>query len=125
MSLPANPPATTPNSCERGFFQPNATRFRDTDPPSIRAQPRKPVFGLVTYAMVLFGMPLHSWPVSLARASYLSGGAIFPISFLQLWWRPLPPETWQCRGSRWLLSIARFNAFWLVPLLFACSFIPN
>jgi two-component system LytT family sensor kinase len=83
------------------------------------------VFGLLSYLMVLSGLPNFSRPVVLVHAMYLSGGVLFPISFLQLWSRPLPPGEWQGRTTRWLLAIARCNAAWLIPLLFACPFVAN
>src|SRR5437868_6570616 len=46
------------------------------------------VFGLLMQLLILSGMPHQSWPVNVARATFLSGGALFPLSFLQLWSRP-------------------------------------
>src|SRR5471030_1924342 len=53
------------------------------------------VFGLLSNLLIVYGMPMRSWPVVLARTLYLSGGAVFPVSFLQLWSRPAAPATWQ------------------------------
>jgi two-component system LytT family sensor kinase len=78
------------------------------------------VVGLLTVLLMLSGMGIQSLPVSLARATFLSGGAIFPISFLMLWSRPLPQGSWQEKVSRWLYRIAIVNAVVIVLLLFAC-----
>ena len=75
------------------------------------------VFGLVSNLLVFGGMPMRAPAVVLTRAVYLSGGAIFPISFLQLWSHP---ATSVCQGGRWLLRIAIFNACWIIAVLFAC-----
>src|ERR1700692_2627070 len=58
------------------------------------------VFGLLLIVLVLFGMGTHSWPVNLARATSMAGGAMFPISFLLLWSRPLAAQLWQAKVSR-------------------------
>ncbi len=83
------------------------------------------VFGLLSYLMVLGGVPRGAWPVVLGRATYLSGGALFPVSFLQLWERPHQPGTWRSRAARWLLAIAKCSAALLIPLLFACPLAPG
>src|SRR5260370_23386553 len=66
--------------------------------------------GLLTILLMLSGMGIQSLPVNLARATFLSGGAIFPISFLMLWSRPHPTGSWQEKPSRWLYRIAIGNA---------------
>jgi len=73
------------------------------------------VFGLLASLLLIFGAPYFSLTVGLVQAAYLSAGAIFPISFLQLWSRPQPSASW-----RTLYRIAVFNAAWLTALLFAC-----
>ena len=83
------------------------------------------VFGLISNLLVFCGMPMGSPPVVLARAVYLSGGAIFPVSFLQLWSRPAAPATWHGNVSRWLLRAATGNAIWIIGLLFACPFLAS
>lgn len=86
------------------------------------------VFGLLAYIMVLFGARQHGAAVLLsgfARSLSLTGGALFPIAFLQLWWRPLPEGMWQARANRWLLELARINAAWLIPFLFLCPMFPD
>jgi len=80
------------------------------------------VFGLISNLLIFCGMPMGSSPVALARAMYLSGGAIFPVSFLQLWSCPAPPVTWHGNVNRWLIRAATFNAIWIIVLLFACPF---
>jgi two-component system, LytTR family, sensor kinase len=85
------------------------------------------VFGLLAYVMILFGAP-HGDYASLsgfARAISLTGGALFPIAFLQLWWRPLPEGMWQARASGWLLTLSRINAAWLIPFVFLCPILPD
>jgi two-component system LytT family sensor kinase len=85
------------------------------------------LFGLLAYVMILGGSP-HGDPVNLsgfARSVSLTGGALFPIAFLQLWWRPLPEGMWQARANRWLLELARINAAWLIPFLFLCPILPD
>src|SRR6266851_8050746 len=71
------------------------------------------VFGLMSNLLVVGGMPLRSSPVVLARAMYLSGGAFFPVSFLQLWSRPAAPVAWHGNVNRWLLRAATCNAIWI------------
>jgi two-component system LytT family sensor kinase len=78
------------------------------------------VAGLLTILLVLSGLDIQSLPVNLTRATFLSGGAIFPISFLKLWARPHPPGSWQEKLSRWLYRIAIMTAVAIVILLFAC-----
>jgi two-component system LytT family sensor kinase len=79
--------------------------------------------GLLMNLFILSGLSDRSLPVNLARSTFLSGGAIFPISFLMLWSRPHPPCSWQEKVSRWLHRIARVNAVWIVVLLFVCPLI--
>lgn len=82
------------------------------------------VFGLLMIVLVLFGMGPRSWPVNVAHATSGAGGAIFPISFLLLWSRPLSPRLWQAKVSRWLLRLSIFNAAWITVLLFVCPCVP-
>ena len=74
--------------------------------------------GLLTNLLMLSGLDPRSLPVGLARAAFLSGGAIFPISFLQLWARPNSPGSWQDKLSRWLYRAAIASAVVIVLLLF-------
>ncbi|MBZ5619047.1 MAG: histidine kinase [Acidobacteriia bacterium] len=83
------------------------------------------VFGLMSNLLIFCGMPLRAWPVVLARALYLSGGAVFPVSFLQLWASPAAPVTWHGNVNRWLLRAANSNAIWIIGLLFACPFLAS
>ena len=83
------------------------------------------VFGLITYLMLLGGAQRGSWPFEMCHATYLSGGALFPVSFLQLWERPSYPASWRSRAARWLLEIARCSAALLIPLMFACVLTPD
>ena len=83
------------------------------------------VFGLILNLLIVCGMPQSSSPVFLARAIFLSGGAFFPVSFLQLWSRPAAPEAWQGNVNRWLLRAAACNAIWITVLLFACPFLAS
>src|SRR5437016_8575804 len=62
--------------------------------------------GLLMNLLIMSGLGDRSLAVNLARATFLSGGAIFPISFLSLWSRPHPPGSWQEKVSRWLYRIA-------------------
>ncbi|HEV2447937.1 MAG TPA: histidine kinase, partial [Candidatus Sulfopaludibacter sp.] len=78
------------------------------------------VFGLILNLLILAGVPESAASIYLARTMYLSGGALFPVSFLQLWSQPAAPGS---RVSRWLIAAARFNAVWIVALLFACPFL--
>jgi two-component system, LytTR family, sensor kinase len=80
------------------------------------------MFGLLMILLVLSGMPTGSLAVSLARSAYLSAGAVFPVSFMRLWARPLAVGSWQSRVNCWLSRIAVWDAVVLVVLLFACSF---
>src|SRR5690348_16556296 len=80
------------------------------------------VFGLAMNLLLVFGMPHGSWPVGVARATYLSGGVLFPISFLQLW-SPTAEQAWQRNVNRWLLRAGCINALWIIPLLFVCPFV--
>jgi len=70
-------------------------------------------------------MSARSWPVNLAHATSMAGGAMFPISFLLLWSRPLAPQLWQAKVSRWLLRLSVCNAAWITALLFVCPFMAN
>ncbi|HTS28442.1 MAG TPA: histidine kinase [Bryobacteraceae bacterium] len=81
------------------------------------------VGGLILYLLILAGQPFGVLSVGLARASCLTGGAMFPISFLQLWSRPSAPGTWHSRANRWLIRLAIWNAVWISALLFACPFV--
>jgi two-component system, LytTR family, sensor kinase len=81
------------------------------------------VCGLLSNLLILGGMTTRSLPVILARAMYLSGGAIFPVSFLQLWSRPATSAAWHGNANRWLLRAAACNAVWIIVLLFACPFL--
>jgi two-component system LytT family sensor kinase len=85
------------------------------------------VFGLLAYIMIVFGVPRGAAAnlSGYARAISLTGGALFPIAFLQLWWRPLPEGMWQARANRWLLELSRINAAWLIPFLFLCPILPD
>src|SRR5579871_54910 len=78
------------------------------------------VFGLLEYLLIFAGLPMSATSVVLVRAAYLSGGAVFPLSFLQLWSQPGTPGSWHNRTQRWLILAAKFNATWIVFLLFAC-----
>jgi two-component system LytT family sensor kinase len=80
------------------------------------------VFGFLMILLVLAGMSYTSLPVNLVRATYLSAGALFPVSFLRLWARPLPEASWQSSVNRWLNRIANWNGAILIVLLFACPF---
>jgi two-component system LytT family sensor kinase len=76
--------------------------------------------GLLTILLILSGLDIQSLPVNFTRATFLSGGAIFPISFLMLWSRPHPEGSWQEKVARWLYRIAIVNAAIIVVLLYAC-----
>ncbi|HEY1336382.1 MAG TPA: histidine kinase [Bryobacteraceae bacterium] len=78
------------------------------------------VFGFLMNLLIVFGMH-GSWTVAVARATYLSGGVLFPVSFLQLW-SPTAEHAWQRNVNRWLLRVGYLNASWLIPLLFVCPF---
>src|SRR5689334_12381009 len=71
------------------------------------------VFGLIVYLLIFAGLPGSAPSVGAARAIYLSGGAMFPISFLQLWSQPARPGVPQSRASVWLVRVAKFNAVWI------------
>jgi two-component system LytT family sensor kinase len=81
------------------------------------------VFGLIVHVLIFAGLPQNTLSVGLARAVCMSGGAMFPISFLQLWSQPTSPENWHSRASRWLVRVAKFNAAWIIAALFACPFV--
>jgi len=83
------------------------------------------VFGLIVNLLIFAGWPMSAPPVFVARAVYLSGGAMFPISFLQLWSRPAAPGSWDNRANRWLIRAAKCNAVWIAALLFACPFLAS
>jgi two-component system LytT family sensor kinase len=83
------------------------------------------VFGLIANLLIFAGSPASAPPVFLARAVYLSGGAMFPISFLELWSLPAVPGAAGSRASRWLVGAAKFNAVWLAALLFACPILAS
>ncbi len=78
------------------------------------------VFGLISNLLIFAGLPMRAPAVVLVRAVYLSGGAMFPVSFLQLWSHPAAAGSWQSRANRWLVRIAKCNAVWIAALLFAC-----
>jgi two-component system LytT family sensor kinase len=81
------------------------------------------VFGFVMLLLILSGMSPMSMPVNLARSAYLSAGAVFPVSFLRLWARPLAAGSWQSRVNLWLNRIANWDAVALIVLLFVCPYI--
>src|SRR5215831_5122110 len=83
------------------------------------------VFGLIANLLIVAGLPPVASSVVLARAIYLSGGALFPISFLQLWSLPAVVGGWHSQASRWLIHAAKFNAVWIAALLFACPFVAS
>jgi two-component system LytT family sensor kinase len=84
------------------------------------------VFGLIVNLLIVAGLPPRAPSVALARAVCLSGGAMFPISFLQLWSDPSTERTsWQGRINRWLIRAAKFNATWISALLFACPILAS
>ena len=83
------------------------------------------VFGLLGIVMILGGIAPRTWPVNLARATSMAGGAVFPVSFLLLWSRPMPRQLWQAKISVWLRRLSLFNAAWITALLFACQFAGN
>src|SRR5690349_20852104 len=80
------------------------------------------VFGLIVHLLIFAGLPQNTLSVGLARAVCMSGGAMFPISFLQLWTQPAAKDSWHGRASKWLVRVAKFNAAWIVASLFACPF---
>src|SRR5579871_6149286 len=75
------------------------------------------VFGLIVYLLILAGFPARAPSVVLARAVCLTGGAIFPVSFLQLWSHPADLGSWRSWANRWLIRTAKFNAVWIAILL--------
>src|ERR1051326_4016780 len=81
------------------------------------------VFGLIVYLLIFAGFSVQDPSVGLARAVYLSGGAMFPISFLQLWSQPEAPGSRSGRANQWLVRVAMFNAAWIAVLLFVCPFV--
>jgi two-component system LytT family sensor kinase len=83
------------------------------------------VFGLAMILVVLAGWNQRSLAVSLVHAVGASAGAIFPISFLQLWPPPLSHCNVRKTVYRWLGIIARVNAVWIIALLFACPLFRN
>ncbi len=83
------------------------------------------VVGLLSILLVASGMPYRSLTVNMLRAASMSGGAIFPVSFLLLWTRPLNPESWQGKVNRWLHPLSIWNAVWISAFLFLCPFLGN
>jgi two-component system LytT family sensor kinase len=83
------------------------------------------VFGLISNLLIFAGFPPGAPSVFLARAVYLSGGAMFPISFLQLWSHPATPGSWHNRTNRWLVRTAKFNAVGIAAMLFACPILAS
>ncbi len=81
--------------------------------------------GLATFLLLLSGMNPRGALVGLAHITYLSAGAIFPISFFLLWSRPLPPESRQARLNCWLRRIGTINAIVIIPFLYGCFFVPG
>ncbi|SPF56539.1 putative Histidine kinase internal region [Candidatus Sulfopaludibacter sp. SbA4] len=80
------------------------------------------VFGLIANLLVFAGFSMRALSVVLVQAVELTGGAMFPISFLQLWSHPAAGG-WHTRVGRWLVAAATFNAAWIAALLFACPFL--
>ena len=78
------------------------------------------VFGLISNLLIFAGLSAGAPSVVFARAVYLTGGGLFPISFLQLWSHPVMPAGWHSLASRWLVRLAKLNAIWIAILLFAC-----
>lgn len=83
------------------------------------------VFGLIAYLLILAGLPVNALSLLWAHAACLSGGALFPVSFLQLWSNPGARGTWQRGAAVWLVRLAKFNAACIIVLLFACPLIAN
>ena len=83
------------------------------------------VFGLISNLLIFAGLSVRAPSVVFARAVYLTGGALFPISFLQLWSQPAMPGSWQAWASRWLVRAAKLNAAWIAVLLFACPILAS
>src|SRR5579864_6532075 len=83
------------------------------------------ISGLLAIFFILFGMGLRSGPVNLARATSMTGGTMFPISFLLLWSRSTERHLFQTKVSRWLLWLSVVNATWITVLLFICPWLGN
>lgn len=83
------------------------------------------VFGLIANLLIFGGLAAGSPSVVLARAVYLSGGALFPVSFLQLWSQPFGEGTGRGSAGRWLVAAAKINAAWIAALLFVCPILAN
>jgi two-component system LytT family sensor kinase len=83
------------------------------------------VFGLIENLLIFGGLSMRAPSVVLVRAVYLSGGALFPISFLQLWSHPAAPGGWHGRVDAWLVRIAKCNAVWIIILLFVCPLLAS
>ena len=81
------------------------------------------IVGLFSILLVLSGMPPRSLTVNLLRAASMSGGAIFPVSFLLLWSRPLKPDSWQGKVNWWLHPLSIWNAVWITAFVFLCPFL--
>ena len=83
------------------------------------------VFGLATMVLILCGFGHLSAPVYAMHSLNMAGGAIFPISFLILWSQAEPRSSLQRSASQWLPRIARFNAAWIIALLFLCPLVAD
>lgn len=83
------------------------------------------VFGLIANLLIFGGQAAASPTVVLARAVYLSGGALFPVSFLQLWSQPFHEGSARRSAGRWLVGAAKVNAAWIAALLFVCPILAN
>src|SRR5215471_1271692 len=66
------------------------------------------VFGLIVHLLIFAGISPRDLSVGLAHAVCMSGGAIFPISFLQLWSRPASPGSFRGIANVWLIRAAKF-----------------
>ena len=80
-------------------------------------------FGLLSVVLVVSGVHERSFTVNMLRSLSMSGGAIFPVSFLLLWTRPLNPESWQGKVNRWLHPLSVWNAVWITGFVFLCPFL--
>ncbi|MGA2595774.1 MAG: histidine kinase [Bryobacteraceae bacterium] len=80
------------------------------------------VGGLLSILLVVSGMSNRSMTVNMLRSAAMTGGAIFPVSFLLLWTRP-NPESWQGKVNRWLHPLSIWNAVWISAFLFLCPFL--
>jgi two-component system LytT family sensor kinase len=81
--------------------------------------------GLAMIVFILTGVPSRSPAIGLAQTAHLSAGALFPISFLLLWSRPLPAGNWKTKVNTALLWVAAVNAVWLIASLFGCMALPR